>query len=414
MAEALDKITLTSPSGDVFNAKWIGNAISIKKKVATFEYPDVNGATTQDLGLASQSYPLDIYFDGLDHEKEVQNFQVAMLERGVWSVNHPVYGVVKLQPLTMSVEVQPVINRTVTVVSTTWVRATPSDEYKSYRDYRAPVIKFVKTVLDDVSEKSSNKFIKAFLAVKKFLTAVSDTIKKGVRTFIDMNNKVRKLVANKIAALDKMINGTTTLIKTAISAVNSILQIVANVKGYVTTKISLFSKIGKDIRDSIESDLSSGIITTEVARANDGVMAGVLAAQSTATTSGTVLSREESIEIGNTILSDFVATTTLSDEVSKGVVAKLSKDDYFGNLSSYDAIKTLVGVTIGYIIDDTYSNKIKKIITLDRAKATIDVAISEYPKKSVDEAYDFFVDTNQLTGDDIITLQAGRRVVAYV
>ena len=45
------EIVLTSPDGDVFNAKWVGNDRSKEKKIGRFDYPDFDGSVIQDLGI---------------------------------------------------------------------------------------------------------------------------------------------------------------------------------------------------------------------------------------------------------------------------------------------------------------------------------------------------------------------------
>ena len=112
------QITLTSPSGLVFTAKWIGNARSQEKDLGIFKTPGVKGVKIQDLELGATTYPLTIYFDGPDNDLDSEKFVVALAERGSWQVIHPLKGEKSLQLVSYSEAVQPVTSGNITTITT--------------------------------------------------------------------------------------------------------------------------------------------------------------------------------------------------------------------------------------------------------------------------------------------------------
>ena len=85
-------ITLTSPDGDNFVGKWIGDPRESQKQLGIFTYPKVDKQIVQDLGISGISYPLTIAFDGEDNDLEATRFFDALSARGPWSINHPTKG----------------------------------------------------------------------------------------------------------------------------------------------------------------------------------------------------------------------------------------------------------------------------------------------------------------------------------
>jgi hypothetical protein len=83
-----ENITLTSPDGNVFTAKWMGGERTREKKIGLFTYPDVAGTIAQDLSVNATKYPLTIYFDGSDHDLIAERFFRATGQNGLWSVLH--------------------------------------------------------------------------------------------------------------------------------------------------------------------------------------------------------------------------------------------------------------------------------------------------------------------------------------
>jgi prophage DNA circulation protein len=111
-------IELTSPSGAVFNPLWIGDDISMAKKLGIFEYPKVLGAVVQDMDVGATSYPLSLFFEGPDNDLEAADFFKACKERGPWTVIHPVDGTLILNLVNISKKVRPVESGNLTQVDT--------------------------------------------------------------------------------------------------------------------------------------------------------------------------------------------------------------------------------------------------------------------------------------------------------
>ena len=102
-----ENMVMISPDGNRFEAKWRQSPRSVDKKLGIFNYPLIKGSVVQDLDVASYRWPLTFYFDGPDHDLIADRFMKAVLQRGQWSITHPVYGFKGLQLMTITEVLDP-------------------------------------------------------------------------------------------------------------------------------------------------------------------------------------------------------------------------------------------------------------------------------------------------------------------
>ena len=118
-------IDLTSPDGNIFDALWRNGPRSLTKKLGIFEFPGVKGAVVQDLDVGPTRWPLVIFFDGEDNDKEGTRFFKACKERGLWTIIHPVKGSLELQLISATELIDPVESGNITRFETEWIEPIP-------------------------------------------------------------------------------------------------------------------------------------------------------------------------------------------------------------------------------------------------------------------------------------------------
>jgi prophage DNA circulation protein len=119
-------ITFLSPSGQQFVAKWQRNNREAEKMIGEHSFPGRTGTVFQDLATKAGRYPLGFYFDGPDNDLWAAAFFEAFNEIGPWMVEHPVYGLIKLQPLRITEVTDPTDSGNITEFQSEW--AEPLDE----------------------------------------------------------------------------------------------------------------------------------------------------------------------------------------------------------------------------------------------------------------------------------------------
>ena len=116
-----DSIFFTSPEGNTFDALWIKNPRTLEKKLGIFNLPERTGAVVQDLDTGAVSYPLTFYFEGTNNDLESEKFFKACKERGRWLISHPTKGLLSLQLVNITEQIDPVDNGNITQFTSQWI-----------------------------------------------------------------------------------------------------------------------------------------------------------------------------------------------------------------------------------------------------------------------------------------------------
>ena len=79
---------------------------------------------------------------------------------------------------------------------------------------------------------------------------------------------------------------------------------------------------------------------------------------------------------------------------------------------AYQQLQEAVALTIGFLVQISFSLKQEKIIVLDRDRTIIDLTAELYG--TVDDMLDFMIASNELTGPEILELPKGREIKYYI
>ena len=238
-----DKISLTSPEGDLFEPLWVGNERSREKKLGIFTYPDVPGSLVQDLDVNSTKYPLTLYFSGSDNDKESNRFFKALEQKGVWDVQHPVRGKLILQPISFIESIEPVSSGNVTIVTTEWIEPLDQSVFVSAVQLQSKI----NGAVADANEKSLQSFVDSVSEVTGTArTAVNNATSK-VKTAI---NKV----LSPLAKINSSINSSFNSIQRAIdSTITAVILAPAELAGQIQNLIALPGNIIANTTETLGS-----------------------------------------------------------------------------------------------------------------------------------------------------------------
>ena len=78
----------------------------------------------------------------------------------------------------------------------------------------------------------------------------------------------------------------------------------------------------------------------------------------------------------------------------------------------YQKLQQSVALVAGYLVQISFSLKQERIIVLDRARTIIDLTAELYG--TIDGKLDFLIESNDLTGSEIIEIPKGRKIVYYI
>jgi hypothetical protein len=93
---------ITTGEGSVFQVLWKNAEKSYEFNIAQFEFIETKGTLVDRREVKGRTFPLEIYFVGDDHLTNSSSFETATLDKRPWTIDHPLYGKLIVQPISLS------------------------------------------------------------------------------------------------------------------------------------------------------------------------------------------------------------------------------------------------------------------------------------------------------------------------
>jgi prophage DNA circulation protein len=414
-------IVLISPEGNTFFAKWRGDDISISKRVNRQAHPDRDGESAQDLGLNSRDYPLTIYFDGADHDAEAIRFSRAIAERGVWEVNHPVYGRLRLQPVKITLRPQPVESGNITEVSGEWFE--PAGDYEHTPNPEAAVGKAVEELNQSILDEIANEISAILGKVQDFTNGIKSLVRK-IRSAINTVTAIQNAI---VGTINSAATFTKSVIASVSGAVTGLVQFPGLFAGNMRSQVDSFKKLGASLTEEFKNAVSLtssalGSSTPESAKslrsaaaANSLALSAITGGMALAVISTPPKTRAEAITTLKAY-TEFVAEMEASIESAAKATSGLPiEDQIMGRSASAEALRSLNSAVARYLLDAAFNLKTEKKIVLERPASPLLLAVREYGASAAgaDAAFDLLCRSNNLHGKELLLLDRGREIVVY-
>lgn len=402
----------TSPSGErtVFTYEDVSQ--SVEKKTTGYEFPDADGTYVQDLGHSGRRYPLRVIFWGADYDQDADRFTDGLLERGVGKLEHPKYGVSDVVPfgaIKRRDDLKTNANQAIIEV-TFWETigliypaaqqdpgAAVLEAVGEYNDAAAGQFEEVVR-LDTVARRAS---------FKGDYDALIGAAEQGLRVVADAQDAVRK----QFNAINDSINqGIDVLIAQPLTLAFQTAQLLQAPARALTNIEARLDAYG-DLATSIISGNGAVVKSDEGVRGANRFHARDLYASSYVT--GSVVSvvnnrfttKTEALEAAEAVLDQFQDVAAWRDDNFQAL-ARVDTGE------AYQKLQEAVALTAGFLVEISFTLKQERRIVLDRDRTIIDLAAELYG--AVDDQLDFLINSNSLTGSEILELPRGREIVYYV
>jgi len=394
--DRLKEAAYTSPSGKRATFQYVDVSRSIDKKTSGFTFPDLDGTLVQDLGHTGRRYPLRLFFSGGDYDIEVAAFEELLLERGAGLLEHPIYGNLNVVPfgtISRSDNLTTASNQAIlqvefwdTLGTVQPMSATDpaTDVLNSVTEYNnATAEAFAEiAVVQSASGRATLRGQYAILlaSVDSLLSSIADTNEATAAQF-------DAVLSSITLSLDTLVADPVTLA----FQTNILLQTPARSSASILARLDAYSNL-------INTTLSSsGNVDTQMLYA-----AGAVAASVVSVVNNTFETKPEAIEAADALLTQFDTVNTWGDD------NRITIDTG----ESYQQLLDAVAIAAGFLVEISFSLKQERRITLTRPRALVDLTAELYGE--VDEKLDFMINSNELSGSEILELPRGRDIVYYV
>lgn len=409
--ERLREAAYTTPGGVRLTFFYEDVREEFDKKTSAHNFPDANGTFIQDLGHTGRRYPLRVIFWGADHDLQADNFSKALRERGTGALEHPIYGLKEVVPFGTIVRrdnLKTAANQTIFEV-VFW--ETIGIVYPTSQDDPAAAVEFA---IAEYNETSSEEFA----SVGDLDTQVEqENTKAGYQSLLD-NAELRlqkiadtqdNVKAKFDAVVDSINSGIDILVadpltlafQTSIALqtpARALTDISARLDAYADLASSIFSGDGAVVG-------AEGVKASNEFHTRDLFASGYMSATLVAVTNNRFKTKRDALEAAEFVFD-------LWDDLVEWRDDNFEALDEVDTGGAYQKLQEAVSLTVGFLVEISFSLKQEIKVTLDRPHTVIDFVAEVLG--SVDEELDFFIFSNDLVGSEILELPRGRDVVYYV
>lgn len=422
--DRLREAAYTSPSRKRLTFAYEDVGRQTDKRTTAFEYPNVDGAYVQDNGHGARQYPLRCYFSGDNHDLEATAFEAAVLERGVGRLEHPLYGTFDVVPfgtITRRDDLKTAANQS--VVELTFYTTLGAVYPASQAEPRSEILAALGTAPGGFSAAASEEFAATTRLTdaslrQRMKATLQNLLVRSTATF----NVVASYGSTPWQSFDQTLQGVTgsldILVGQPVSLAGSVVGLIstpASVGATITSLLESYAALAESIFSSPagtpDASIGDGVVLprrleriTNDFRAADLFAMAAVSGSIQAVLATTFDAKPAAIAAASSVMSLFDRLVAWRD-------AGFTTLDAVDPGGAYQAMQSAVAMTVGYLVEVSFSLVPERRIKLDRPRTIIDLAAELYG--SVDDKLDFLISTNDLSGSEILEIPAGRTIVYY-
>jgi len=419
----------TSPSGRTFVGIFEDVSKVLSKKSTEFNFPDVDGTFVQDLGKKGRRYPLRWIFSGEDYDIEAEAFDNALEEKGPGQLQHPFY---------------PGIFDVIPVGDT-----TRKDALKTAANQAVYDITFFETIeivfpISELNAQNSISFeIDNFSDLKpfNFNDALSIISSSEIVGFIDSAKaalrKVKRVMAGIAAttdAIQRAFNDAVDIIENSIdllvgtptlfaSQMIALTRLPSQAAADIQAKLDSYSTLINTFIVGNDNQFQPSLIDSQPANSfsiNDLLASSAVISmiESTISEEADFITRSGTIEAIESLFDNFTDYVNWSDTNREVLSAALpvpripGSNDLIDTGESYQALQDALSIAGGRLTEIAFTALQERSVILERDRSLLDFAAEFYGE--IDPKLDFIIESNKLTGSEILELPKGRRMLYYV
>lgn len=426
---ALQGAAYISPSGVriVFDYEDVERAVTLRGTV--FGFPGVNNEYVQRKGYGSRRYPMRCFFSGPDHDEQATRFEAAVLEDGIGRLEHPMYGtipeVVPFGDLTRADHLVTAANQSIVEVTfwTTTGAVYPSATPNAGNEVQAQLDAFDAAAAENFSDatdlEEETKKANEKAGVRSLLKSVSASLQSVSDTVQGVRNEFADLTATINEGIDVLVGQPLLLARQIVDLVKAPARaldgIQSRLDAYGRLADSIFGSEQGNPAQALSVGAALGTRNSQIA--NDFHTADLFASSAV---SGSVLaslahkftSKPEAIRAADTIAAQWDAYTAWRDAGLEALEVMSLSPAQVDTGTAYQPLQASVALATGRLVEISFSLLPERRVVLDRNRTLIDVCAEFYGSVDNDKL-DYFIETNQLSGDEILELPKGRSVVYY-
>lgn len=417
--DRLTEAAYTSPTGTRIKFTYEDVRRVSTKRGTVFEFPGVDDAFVQQKGFGPRQYPLRCFFSGANNDRVATAFEAALLEPGIGVLDHPIYGriprVVPFGTITRRDDLKTAANQSVIEVTfwTTLAEIFPGVQADRRSEILTSLGQFnvtkAQNYADDVDVSNTINEANVKATVRAFLRTVSATLRSVADATSTVRQEFDEIFDIINLGLDVLVGQPLLLARQILNLIQAPARALAGIQSRLDAYANLAASIFASDAGRPEDKAVSVSVSELTKRSNDMVIADLFAMGAA---SGSVLStvenefatKPDAIGAADEVTEQFDDVVAWRDDALE-VVGVIDTGE------AYQALQESVALTAGFLVQISFELVAERQIVLDRARTIVDLAAELYG--SVDDQLDLLINSNRLTGSQILEVPAGTLIRFY-
>lgn len=401
-------IKFSSPiSRTEFEAKWVGGERSCAKKIGSFSFPKIDGTVEQDLKMDSDQYPLTFFFDGPKHDLTAKSFWKKSKEPGRWKVWHPVHGLLYLQLHSISQKDAPVENSNITEFSSEWSDPINPETLMTGTERMGDPDSLDGLAAEEFSSSISTK-TGALGALKNAVKACQKAMDKVFGPIMAANGLAQSAMLTFSSTIDSLLISASMNVLSLAGSIQQTIALPAKIGMDKKALLDSYNRLAEEIFDGYKTDVIIGRAINpgayNVAKVKSLYAAAIMSGAARGVLSAGAVDRAN-VAVQFLSLYGYLIEKA-EDDQTKFQLAKVFQDTFFAFEQTYSQARGL-GITVARTLNVQASQSpVTATFRNNVPTSPFMIAASEYGPN--EDAYDAFVEQNDLKGIDILLLEMNR------
>lgn len=384
---------ITTGDGEVYTPLWKDAKKNIKFNAEGFDFVGVEGTYVNRKKKSGNQYPLLFYFQGDDCIEQAEAFEQSTRDSRQWSLKHPFFGTLKVQPLSLNFDYTSY--NSVKITGTVW--ETISKKYpKSVTDQSSEVQEqkssidsntedlFVESTVETTSENIQSSLSSSLITGDKYDVLIDNDSDAAV---------LRDLISQASGAAQNILSAPTIYIQQAIALINFPFVIEESIKTKINVMIEaiqslvdIFLTDNDNDKDREIYELQSSVMLSELCR--------------------------------NAVDSDFDKVSDVFDaiedifDIYTEVNTNMDDINYVQNSELAQQTDLIVNTTIATLFDVAFDSKQERSVIINYNDNMITLAHKYYGPG--DDNLIEFIENNNIGITEYLEIKKGREIIYFV
>ena len=399
------QMIIRTGDGVEYQPQWMNASYDQRYNFNIFNYIDVPGSQINQEEPQSRRFNLEIYFIGENHIDIGEQFRISAGDRRAWTIIHPYYDEITVHPVRLRFD-----HRRYNVTTITGqVVETIRDRFPRETADRELVLQLQKDEVDELAALTFQDQTDTITASEvNDISESIDEIETNSNTILDEANQIE--YRNRVLDAKRDLNNVTTeplqFLRTLQSTINFPSTVETAVRARVDNLVETFVRV-------VESLANVTGLTRNSKVYGESTGATIISALITAaTTNRDIQTRGEIEDLIDVILDAYERYRTVLDGFE--TTTQTQVNSYAGDPTTQNQLSQFMYFALSALIDISLDSQ-QEITVVNEADSNVIILTHRfYGLDDNDQNLDRFIETNNISLEELLLIPKDREVVYYV